>query len=718
MSELSTRTFAAAMHGFGAGEAAIEVPRTLRIVTRNFLENTTGEAAQLGELFTVPLRGFSAGSEGGQSHPILPLSVIPNVAANPATFDLVVESESSLVPGRVELLSAYLDAQGVSLGTSQMDHGASYFSMGLTDPGAAAYFAAVPFPAAAGDYYIGLAACRVPTVSEQNPKTGVYEYTKEAVVIGLKLEPVSVNLVGSDLEFVLGDSKFLGDSTQVDLTGRTCIVYKTSGPSAASGTAIQQGTISYSASANRVTIIGGLGDGATASTTIGDYRVVIQGPVVTDHDITNGGAGYPGVAPLGLFEQHATNPFYKGIGSSYQPGQRVLPALAQMLGWKHGGAGTGFLEAKEVEYTGGASGSGTFDNVWRIDAKPHSDETLTDYFLAMRNAGGTFTGGIRLDGALVTDAGIITGTGAVTTLGGNLVVNADTDFNGDVDMGRYELFFDPASAPLSGFNVDGLAMVRSGNADQIVIHGSGTTPSMTFDVVAQSGGTGDSKVFAGEFIAKADTSRSLTDGFGRFYADGAGGEFAYNPSLKVVEFPFGGEAIARDGWNWPARWSGTGTPAVLADMFTPGGGLPEIVHVAPSAGGDSFVFEVPVRVPDGVTLEGLRCTWTRRWDGTNVTAVIGGTDGAMTVRLLRQQRGVGTVGRTTLGALSCVANAGILTEESGALSLLAPVDDASERDAAFFLQIDLQDSSAAGQSSVLHWVKLYGHVRYNGPGLY
>jgi parallel beta-helix repeat protein len=187
-------------------------------------------------------------------------------------FDLeVLDNSTSLWAGNDSIFGGFVGAQ--KLGTAVDQSWPAFFTVDRANT-----FTSIPFEnTAAVDYYVGFTVMAKPLTSGANPLTGVYEYTSEEHRVGVRFTPDTVTDTGTGLKlkFPAGEA-FLGDRS---LAGRTAYVWLET-PVAESGTAIELATITWSGTANEITV-GYLGQ-SPASTTPSDYRVFLVGPVVSD----------------------------------------------------------------------------------------------------------------------------------------------------------------------------------------------------------------------------------------------------------------------------------------------------------------------------------------------------------------------------------------------------------------------------------------------------
>lgn len=711
------------------------IPSVFQIVTVEFVEEMIEELATGTNLsLTLPYSIHSP--KVGSARDLLwtPITVSPNTANKPATITLLVEEPSG---------SNYED--GVAVSTQKLastgQHPAlrpGFWSMRSGDSDAGFYIEdiAVPQSSTSHTQYIGLATCMVPALSEQNPKTGQYEYTGERVVLGFKIEPTNVVLSGSDLTFELGGIMPYIDAAagnQLDHAGRTAIVYKKSSPSATTGTAIPQGTLTFSSGTNRLTVTGGLGDGTSASTTASDYMVAVLGPIITDTDISN----QDGIAFVGEFayDAGASSSYVKTGSTSYDDQlSQIAPSFRGLIAPGSVGGG-GILKSRMVRYTGGTSGAAA-NVAYGVKVRAHADDDASEQLFRLSDsadshsvyytAGGTFNSDadaffndVTINGTLEMPLGSTANLLGEVNLGTN-GLGPDIDANVPIQMDTNAIKF---GTPLT-YNIQGLEKVENGGAT--IFGGPGLSGPTTFDFVFDIDGStnGTSEVRAGSFVAREGLNYTggASNG-GAFIAEGAEGRYTFEksgaPLLSLVKRykPCSTEWMLNEtckAWNL-ARWTGSAAPTSPGTAYTgsyhqPTTTEPASLSTQPNPGGDGWTFSFDVQFPGGVDIEECIPTWALRYVN-NTGAHTGGSDGAAVIRLTRQVRlGLSTSPVDIVPPTSCTNLTGIFAEQVIAITGGFTIEDtgtatAGAQNDRYTVSIALEDSSTRGQTSRISWLK-------------
>lgn len=156
---------------------------------------------------------------------------------------------------------------------------------------------------AARNYNVGIACCVVPARAEQNPRTGLYEWTEELAVMGLSMIPATVTYSASldktTLLFGTGASLINGYvSAPNSLAGRTAVAWKAD-PLGDTSVSLIVGVVSFTTE-NQIVISGSFGqDPSSVSLVATDYRVAVLGPAIFSSNPSLGGpSGVSGVAHL------------------------------------------------------------------------------------------------------------------------------------------------------------------------------------------------------------------------------------------------------------------------------------------------------------------------------------------------------------------------------------------------------------------------------------
>ena len=225
-------------------------------------------------------------------------------------------------------------------------------------------------------YYVGIACATYPTESVANPRTGVYEYTTEKTVLGVKCFPDLVtDLGGSLIKLRIANADALAGGPG-SLAGRSAIVYLHTGPQGSTATAIATAVVTWDGTNNNVTV-SYLGQ-VTPSTTVGDYRIVILGPVITRTDVSV----FDGIAYVGTMLN----------GTPSVDAQNSIPTSLKLI--------------QDILEVGRPSTNTAQQNVWKVIVKAKAGESEVTQ-LGVKDSGGSPVFTVDEDGDMVANDAIL-----------------------------------------------------------------------------------------------------------------------------------------------------------------------------------------------------------------------------------------------------------------------------------------------------------------------
>jgi len=165
-------------------------------------------------------------------------------------------------------------------GANHIDFGDMYGVDGqgnmISDEAGSTYLDEVPFEDAATTYYVAASTGQVPKAMAVNQADGTAKYDYTDLELCQLDAPTAVVDNGGSITITLGDHLLHASD---DFTGRTAIVWLVSPESTSYATAVEAVVIG-GAGGDEITTTGVLGQ-STVSTTVGDYRVAIMGPIIT-----------------------------------------------------------------------------------------------------------------------------------------------------------------------------------------------------------------------------------------------------------------------------------------------------------------------------------------------------------------------------------------------------------------------------------------------------
>lgn len=449
-----------------------------------------------------------------------------------------------------------------------LEQRASIFNVEHTD----ATLKSIPFSnTAAQSYYIGICCATYPTVAEQIPRIGSFQYTQEKTIIGYKVKPLTVtDLGGGQIKLDLNVDAMVGTHS---LAGRTAIVYLKSAPEATTATAIASGTMTFSSPTNSVTV-GYLGQ-TTPSTNADDYAIVVVGPVCTNDVAILNTDGYAHAGTI--------------VGSTHVVNTDSQDVIPTMLGFM-----------RDVITVSRPSTNTARQNAFKLQVKAKAGEAGVKQIEVLDSGSipvfnvdetGAITGlSLTMSGALAVAAitcTTLTASGLITANGGIIMGTGD-----NIDLNGNELL----NCNKVGFGASGPHVTHAGGSNIIVQFNEAANRSLTVENI-NAGGYG--ALEAGELRA-VSTAGGTSKVIAGIHERGV----QYDSRHRF-------SALAKFS-QWIASASGGG-----ALTYNGGGATPPFTYVSGSPSGVQTFYEV-LNLRTGDQIVSVGCLAYR----ANVTAAI------------------------------------------------------------------------------------------------